>query len=693
MAIIFNSSQYDRLPRRRTSFAGTDIRAIVHRPTYLTDTAEDISYPNSAAMFHELGSIQTISISNYRDKREVRALGHQHAVGYARGCIAEGEIIETESGPKKVEDVEVGDRILSFNERKKEIEFCECINKFVNGVQPVYQVTLQSGISMKLTENHRVLTAEGWKTVSELSKDDILLKPSKWDTINGLAVEDDYLKLLAYGIGDGVFGLYMDGKEYRFTLTPGVDDKAILKDIEEICKRQKINYRKYFRNNCYQIVLNACIGGPTWYQNREYHKFYSWTKSLGIYGLKSHEKYIPEEVVSGIDNNQISLFLNRLFGTDGYVSLRETKNQTSVRIGYTSTSEKLIKQVQRLLLRLGIDSRIYYTPVSKLTGTFEHKHAVYTLKIPQYYVWKFLNNVGLFGKEDRYEEYIESEYLRQPVDPNDILNYCKENEIPIKPNFLPRCNLWSLKHTRKNVLLKTLKDVLDEDLFIEITNNIVLKTDKPIIEDRIKNVELVGNVDTYDLEVNSNHNLFGSFLSHNSRTIGGTLIFALLDTHPFNDDGEGIGGNIGNGILRGSSGSIDVNALDPELGPDGSPIESLPNNEVNIFRRHQYDFTWDSQVFGELMYADELPPFDIIITFVNEAGAVGKLVLYGIEIIHEGQTLSIQDLFTEVTYSYTARGMKVFQEGSYRGRLWSGGQSALENDYALQAINVNNRIQ
>ena len=35
------------------------------------------------------------------------------------------------------------------------------------GVQPVYRVTLADGKSLTLTENHRVLTDEGWRTMGE----------------------------------------------------------------------------------------------------------------------------------------------------------------------------------------------------------------------------------------------------------------------------------------------------------------------------------------------------------------------------------------------------------------------------------------------------------------------------------------------------------------------------------------------
>lgn len=56
--------------------------------------------------------------------------------------------------------------------------------------------------------------------------------------------------------------------------------------------------------------------------------------------------------------------------------------------------------------------------------------------------------------------------------------------------------------------------------------------------------------------------------------------------------------------------------------------------------------------------ADMLPPFDVVLTFFNEYGLAGKMKIYGITIVDEGQTMSVDDLITEQTYTYMARGLQ-----------------------------------
>jgi len=56
--------------------------------------------------------------------------------------------------------------------------------------------------------------------------------------------------------------------------------------------------------------------------------------------------------------------------------------------------------------------------------------------------------------------------------------------------------------------------------------------------------------------------------------------------------------------------------------------------------------------------ADMLPPFDVVLTFFNEYGLGAKMKIYGVTIIDEGQTMSVDDLITEQTYMFMARGIQ-----------------------------------
>ena len=55
------------------------------------------------------------------------------------------------------------------------------------------------------------------------------------------------------------------------------------------------------------------------------------------------------------------------------------------------------------------------------------------------------------------------------------------------------------------------------------------------------------------------------------------------------------------------------------------------------------------------IYADEILPFDITITFANEYGQRAVLVIYGVELLNEGSGFSIDNVQSEKAYTFVAR--------------------------------------
>jgi hypothetical protein len=54
-------------------------------------------------------------------------------------------------------------------------------------------------------------------------------------------------------------------------------------------------------------------------------------------------------------------------------------------------------------------------------------------------------------------------------------------------------------------------------------------------------------------------------------------------------------------------------------------------------------------------YADQIPPFDVTITFANEYGQAAVRSIYGVEIMNEGSGASMDDIVIEETMTFVAR--------------------------------------
>ncbi|NDB87107.1 MAG: hypothetical protein EB127_31140, partial [Alphaproteobacteria bacterium] len=81
--------------------------------------------------------------------------------------------------------------------------------------------------------------------------------------------------------------------------------------------------------------------------------------------------------------------------------------------------------------------------------------------------------------------------------------------------------------------------------------------------------------------------------------------------------------------------------------------------------KKQWDFSWDTSLMGDRVKPSDMPPFDIVILMVNELGQIGKIILYGVELIHDSQTLSIEDIYTEAQYQYIARDIEYFHATNF----------------------------
>lgn len=106
------------------------------------------------------------------------------------------------------------------------------------------------------------------------------------------------------------------------------------------------------------------------------------------------------------------------------------------------------------------------------------------------------------------------------------------------------------------------------------------------------------------------------------------------------------------------------------------------------------DRIYDAVSSGSYSVMDEMPPFDITISFMNEYGNYSTLVIKGVIIVDEGQVMSIEDMITENTMSYMAHDIQVL---SYSGKMRSlmtdypdldNSAINLSNDTALKSLKV-----
>lgn len=152
------------------------------------------------------------------------------------------------------------------------------------------------------------------------------------------------------------------------------------------------------------------------------------------------------------------------------------------------------------------------------------------------------------------------------------------------------------------------------------------------------------------------------------RAIAGSLVFIQFDTEPLMWELANTDPNIKGHTLYFLS---DVDDLRPDytknqgdvattaitVGPGGVnvPGASVQNQESAVTSASS------DQAAAIPWYADQIPPFDIVLTAANEYGALAIMKILGCELMNSGYGVSIDDIVSEHSYTYIAHGMLPWQ--------------------------------
>ena len=290
---------------------------------------------------------------------------------------------------------------------------------FESGLQDTIKVITKSGYEITVTPEHKIKTTEGWVEAKDLkparhrvliqsgegefnknkklpfARKDLVGKqrrkhslnlPSSWSeelgTVLGWLVADGWLKS-----GD---------KNCRVRFVFGKDDLEALHILKPILNG-------WYNRDITEVERSGSV------YHLSYHSkyFVEFFERLGVKSVKAIKKSVPESIFTAPKNAVIG-FLRGIFTANGTVNYRMGQ---SPYVRLTAKSEILLKEVQLLLLNLGIKSRIYWR--RKPRGTFRYitasgeektnlsDGALFELEISKKPVLDFLDKIGFMGDKNR----------------------------------------------------------------------------------------------------------------------------------------------------------------------------------------------------------------------------------------------------------------------------------------------------
>lgn len=285
---------------------------------------------------------------------------------------------------------------------KNGIEISETVNTRHSGIQKVHKITLENGMSLRLTSDHKVQcykNKETWIQTKDLKVGINVYVPRFIKTNPSSNISEIEAKLHAYILTNGCFD------KYRFRYNSA--NEATVLDVKECFEKIGFSGTISQKNGAYEFhSTNFVRSGFRDWLNTHSQKY-------------SHGIFVPPEVCKA-SNEIVAKFLNCVFGAEGCVSCNPEKSPPSIQL--SMIDERFIRQVQLLLLRFGVQSKVIH--LRQYDKRVNKERFIWNLiirGIDNFY--KFFSNIGfVIGKEQKSKE---------------IKQYCDEREPNTNSDLLP----------------------------------------------------------------------------------------------------------------------------------------------------------------------------------------------------------------------------------------------------------------
>lgn len=293
-------------------------------------------------------------------------------------CIEGNSLITLSDGTRKpIRFINIGDRIISYDQDGNS-QTTIVKNIFNVGKKIAHRLTLTGGFEILCSVDHKFLkvtrkerkgksygssrtkkidmrkvtiTEYEWIKLSDLKRMDLVAIPKQYSRETYDIYDTKLYELIGYILGDG-------GVSYR-NVCITIENQQEVDHVRTLLPAQ-LKLRPVLHSSYGYVITTNDRAGFVRCCNNQNKSFNNLTspfnpikeilKDLKLFGKKSTEKHIPEEILMASDKNLYAL-LSGLITTDGWVEKRG--------VGYCTSSDKLKDDVCLLLKNLGITFTIH----------------------------------------------------------------------------------------------------------------------------------------------------------------------------------------------------------------------------------------------------------------------------------------------------------------------------------------------
>lgn len=243
-------------------------------------------------------------------------------------------------------------------------ESFEASPSFVRGTGPCFKVTTRRGQEMSVYAGHQFYTPSGWARLQDLEIGQKILSVSEVPEPSVVKpLPEHEVELVGWWLGDGIMPADSSkGSVVCLFATPEVQalaayELAVRKTgAVPVAKQHSEKACVYVGSRVQRLPSRTTqasrreqIGAK---KGRPRNPLSVLVDRFELTGKTCYSKRVPPEFFF-LPTEQIALFMSRLWGTDGHVYAPDNPLEAA-EVSYTTVSEGLALDIQRLLLRLGV---------------------------------------------------------------------------------------------------------------------------------------------------------------------------------------------------------------------------------------------------------------------------------------------------------------------------------------------------
>ena len=269
------------------------------------------------------------------------------------GCFVAGTLIKMKGGGyKRIEDIEIGDYVLSYNEDEQTEEYQKVYKTFKNTVSTTLEIKFKNGISVETTLNHLFyLKDTGYVEAWKLEKNNKIFSINKYEEIEEIYEKEYFVKDIYnfsvernnnYYISELDLLVHNKGETCADQLKKirGAIDDAVTNDAD-ILKGK----RKGLKEDKYEELMSACFTEGTKVFSRDNLKIDEIEKGDFVYSYNFEKEKIEEKEVLTIFKSKVNKII-KLTLKNTKTNLTEDIETTPEHLFYTNGNYRLAKYLK-----------------------------------------------------------------------------------------------------------------------------------------------------------------------------------------------------------------------------------------------------------------------------------------------------------------------------------------------------------